>query len=133
MPINSRNKGASAEREVAQILRDELGIETKRNLEQWRSGGSDILGVPGFAIEVKRAAKPLIAQWWAQTVSQAELVKELPCLWYRLDRRSWRVLLPLWAICADAHPSYDLEWTAEITPEAFCMIARERMNDSNHR
>lgn len=130
MPINSRTKGASAERDVAQILRNELGIETKRNLEQWRSGGSDILGVPGFAIEVKRAAKPLLNQWWAQTVRQAEELKELPCLWWRLDRQPWRVKVPLWAICADAHPSYEMEWTADITPEAFCMIVRERMDGS---
>ena len=36
--VNGRNKGASFEREVANMLRDELGIGFKRDLEQYRAG-----------------------------------------------------------------------------------------------
>jgi len=47
MPINSRNKGAAGEREVAKIIENLLGLECKRNLDQWRSGGFDLEG-PGL-------------------------------------------------------------------------------------
>ena len=42
MPINSRAKGQSGEREAAKIWFDLTGIKLERNLDQWRSG-SDIL------------------------------------------------------------------------------------------
>ena len=35
---NSRNKGAAAEREIAKLLFDELGMTFKRDLEQYRAG-----------------------------------------------------------------------------------------------
>ena len=127
MSINSRAKGASAEREVVHILRDELGIDTQRNLDQWRSGGHDITGLPGWAIEVKRAKAPLIHQWWKQAKDQADRVGSTPALWYRLDRKPWRVIVPLYAINRSLTLHDGWEWTAEISPEAFCMIVRESM------
>ena len=35
---NSRSTGASAEREIAKLLFDELGMTFKRDLEQYRAG-----------------------------------------------------------------------------------------------
>jgi len=127
MPINSRAKGKNGELEVVHILREELGIEATRNLDQWRDGGSDILGLNSWAIEVKRAKTPLIKQWWEQAVRQAGASK-FPALWYRLDRKYWRVVVPLHAITLDVGYSLDLAWTAEITPEAFCAIVREEIS-----
>jgi Holliday junction resolvase len=126
MPINSRNKGAQGEREVAKIIFDELGIECQRNLDQWRSGGFDLTGLDGWAIEVKRAKKPLLAQWWTQTVEQAEQAQLHPVLWYRLDNQKWRVVVPLNRICAGLEYSAGLEYTAELTPEGFACLYREK-------
>jgi Holliday junction resolvase len=126
MPINSRKKGQVGEREVIHILREELGIEATRNLDQWRDGGSDVLGLNGWSIEVKRAKSPLIKQWWEQTCRQTG-DHQLPCLWYRIDRKYWRVVIPIYAISREFHISNDLEWTAEITPEAFCALVRESL------
>ena len=67
MPINSRNKGSAAEREVGKIIYDLLGIKVERNLDQWRSGGYDLVGLDKVALEVKRAKKPLLNAWWKQT------------------------------------------------------------------
>lgn len=131
MPINSRTKGQSGEREVIHILREELGIEATRNLDQWRDGGSDILGLDGWAIEVKRAKQPLLKSWWEQTVRQAGTTKS-PVLWYRLDRRYWRVIVPLHSITRDFGHNLDLAWTAEITPEAFCALVREEISEREH-
>ena len=127
MPVNSRAKGHAGERAVATILRDELGIEVQRNLEQWRSGGTDLIGIEGWAIEVKRAKKPLLKQWWEQTVDQAQRINSMPVLWYRLDRQDWRVRVPMWVLNPDFPLDTDLTWTAELSPAGFCMLVRERM------
>ena len=52
--VNSRDKGATFEREVCSLIREHLGVEAKRNLMQTAEGGFDVLGVPGWAIECKR-------------------------------------------------------------------------------
>ena len=54
--VNSRNKGASFERDCVKILRAELGDvvdaeSLKRNLDQWRDGGTDIIVGELFAVE----------------------------------------------------------------------------------
>lgn len=125
MPINSRNKGAQGEREVSGIIHDQLGIKLQRNLDQWRSGGFDLVGLDGWAIEVKRAKKPLLNQWWQQTTEQAQKAGLKPILWYRLDNQKWRVVLPLVILNSDFHAGMGLEYTAEVSPEAFAMIYRE--------
>ena len=69
--VNSRNKGRAGEQEVARILRDELGIAVTRNWQQQAAeGGADIVGVPGWSIEVKRA-KVWSNGWWTQAAAQA--------------------------------------------------------------
>ena len=126
--INSRAKGKAGELEVVHILREELGIEACRNLDQWRDGGCDILGIEGWAIEVKRAKTAKFADWWDQAVRQAGISK-IPALWYRLDRKQWKVIIPLHAINKDFGFHLSLEWTAEITPEVFCALVREDISE----
>lgn len=66
--MNARNQGASAERELARAIFDELGVRLVRNLEQSRRGGYDLVPdaeatgpladwLGRCAIEVKRHAK----------------------------------------------------------------------------
>ena len=83
-----RNKGASFERQIENMLID-AGFTAKRNYDQAALGGFDIVidRVP-VAIECKRAARPLINQWWKQTVDQAGDLH--PILIYKLDRREIR-------------------------------------------
>ena len=73
--VNSRNKGAAVEREFALIAKESCGWSLVRNLEQSRSGGHDLTGLPGWAIEVKaRADRPgpvELEQMWKQAVDQA--------------------------------------------------------------
>ena len=42
----SRSKGQRGEREVASILNERLGLESKRNLAQYQEGGFDLIGIP---------------------------------------------------------------------------------------
>ena len=86
----SRNKGRAGEQEIVNILKNELGVPAVRNYaQQAATGGVDILGVDGWAIEVKRA-KEFSNGWWTQTAEQAASVGLNPVLLYRLDRRKWR-------------------------------------------
>ena len=122
---NSRTKGRAAEQEVARILRDELGLEIHRNWQQQAAqGGCDLIGVPGWGIEIKRAKEARINEWWHQTAEQAVIDKVRPVLIYRLDRQPWMVMLSLF----DLRP--DLADHHQVTMHllSWCNLVREEMN-----
>ena len=126
-PINSRNKGATGEREIANMFREafpELADKIHRNPDQARNGGYDILGLEPFAIEVKRAARPLLKKWWMQAVAQADAADgpHIPVLIYRIDRGEWRVLIPLLDV-----GSFDLKYIPEISLDLFYLVARQQL------
>lgn len=131
--INSRAKGASAEREfikeLGEYLGDVLTEPMKRNLEQTRKGGHDIVGLDGFAIEVKRYKRIKegdIVKFWAQAVDQAKRVNAEPVLAYREDFCSWRVRIP-WGFMMDEEWDEDVDFTLELSLKAFSTIVRERL------
>lgn len=80
------SKGKEGERELARLLREHLGATVVRNLAQARQGGADLLGIDGWAVEVKRAARARLSEWWLQTCAQADMTGLRPALFYRLDR-----------------------------------------------
>jgi len=127
--INSRSKGAAGEREFIQLIKDYLGDDSniKRNLEQTRSGGYDIEGVEGWAIEIKRYAvvrEGNIKDWWQQTTDQAVASERKPALAYRQDHGSWKVKIPL-GMLNGMFKGNELEWTTDMSVEAWCCIVRE--------
>lgn len=139
MVINSRTKGAAAEREFAGLIHDHLGIKLIRNLEQTRSGGHDLIihpdeqgvvveGLDKFALEIKRYAQAtpaLIKGWWGQAQEQAEDINKQPALAYRANQRDWIVMIPMHAVNKTLPMSHELEYTASFTIHGFCSIIRE--------
>lgn len=125
MSAFSRNKGKRGEREVAGLIRDLLGVEASRRVRQ-HDGDSDILGVPGWCIEVKNCADLRLAEWWRQAIEQAHGA-DLPCLFYKLPRRGWRVVWPLSGLLTVQRAEYwrDIAYTADTTPEAWAAVVRE--------
>lgn len=136
MTINSRNKGASSEREFCNIVYEWSGIRLIRNLEQSRSGGFDLV-VHGdevgpvadsfrtLAIECKRYGKVtpgLIKTWWTQAREQASPKKLTPVLAYRADRCDWCVITPLHVINATMSRNLGLESTAVLSVIGFCGV-----------
>lgn len=119
-----RRKGARGERELAGLLREHLGANVARNLMQSREGGGDLLGLANWSVEVKRAARPRLSEWWLQTCQQAEATGQRPALFYRLDRQSWRVVVALRHVAAgfDHAP---LSMRLETDVEVFAALARE--------
>lgn len=90
------NKGRTGEREIAKIIRDLTGLDVKRRT--WtRAGDSDLVGIPGWSIEVKRhkkANRADIRNWWNQTLSQCQ-TGERPVLFYRSNKDEWRAVFTL--------------------------------------
>lgn len=104
MSASQRRKGITGEQEVAHILSTALGLNVRRNwTEQFFGGAYDLVGVPGWAIEVKRAKRESIRDWWQQAVTQAKQVQLKPALIYRIDGQGrglpedekWHVVAPL--------------------------------------
>lgn len=129
MSAMQRNKGAAGERELAKILRDELGVDITRNLVQSREGGADLLGVAGWAIECKRTASPALRTWWLQACQQADRAGMKPALIYRLDRCEWKVVVAMQNLFPpfEYHP-IGLTWTVEMSLPAWCAVVREGMD-----
>lgn len=129
--INSRAKGKSAERELINLLKEmlpeDLTSELTRNLDQTRDGGHDILGLKGWALEVKRYAKVdpgTKARFWDQTLEQARKDGSRPALAYREDRRDWRVVLRADDVAADYMTGSDLDYTFEMSLPMFTFVIR---------
>lgn len=130
MTALSRRKGASAEREVAAIIRDLTGWDVRRRVRQ-HDGDSDLEGVPGWSLEVKRHAKAPRASvrgWWQQAVRQAAPSDSLPCLVYRADRDVWRAVWPVGALTGEAWRDY--EATAESSIHAWLGVVREGLPEA---
>lgn len=125
--MKSRQKGKVGEREVAGLIRDLTGWDVRRRVRQ-HDGDSDLLGAPGWAIEVKRyasATPSIIEGWWKQTVAQADGL--LPVLVYRIDRRDWRAVWPIAMHLTEQRAEYweGYRWTAESSLDAWAAVARE--------
>ncbi len=123
MSNSQRRKGRAAEQELSRLLSEQLGIRMARNLAQTRDPGADLV-LPGWSLEVKRAARPRLAEWWQQTLTQAEQAGTRPALAYRLDRQPWRVVVRL-ADLADNLSTQPDGLTAELCLTGFCLIVRE--------
>ncbi|MFL2697605.1 MAG: hypothetical protein ACJ0F4_00215 [Gammaproteobacteria bacterium] len=123
---NSRNKGASFEREIANLLNEDLQLENslKRILEQTREKFLPDLILGRLYIECKRygsGAEPL-ESWWQQVLEASE-GRGIPVLVYKFNRRPIKVKLPLWAV----NPSFDEDSsiTTELLWKDFIYVIKE--------
>lgn len=97
MSNSQRRKGADGERELAGILRDQLGeIVERTGFAQADCGGFDLV-LPGIGIEVKRMRRVtdyLIEKAWKQNVEQMEAAHCAGVLAYRGDQQEWHFVCP---------------------------------------
>ena len=127
MGAMQRTKGATAEREIASILRDLANWDVRRRVRQ-HDGDSDLEGIPNWSAEVKRhatAQRHEIAAWWRQTVAQAS--SDYPVLFYRQDRGDWRAVWPVAVLLGieswQTWLAYDM--TCDSSIGVFVCVARE--------
>lgn len=120
---NIKAKGASAEREFLRLVNDRIGADLKRNLEQVRSGGYDLIGL-NLAIEVKRCETLAIPSWIRQAKRQAKPGQPW-ALAFRQSRKPWKIILPMSFIAPDEVWTED--HTAVVDLETFCQLCRRRL------
>lgn len=93
--MNSRNKGAAGERELAKILKD-YGYENSRRGQQYcgSNGDADVIGLSGVHIECKRVERLNIYD--AMNQSQGDSKNgEIPTVFHRRNRHPWLVTMSL--------------------------------------
>jgi hypothetical protein len=142
--VNGRQKGAGAEREIAKLLFDELGLSFKRDLEQYRAAehGDLICDEPfPFCIEVKRYGTGCAAQpkWWDQACAAARACDKLPLLVYRYNRQPWKWRMPAEAVMRAGQPHgnmgmredarLDWNYAVEMDTVTAMLITRELLCD----
>lgn len=92
--INSRDKGAKGERELAHILED-YGYESRRGVQYNGSDGSaDVVGLPGIHIEAKRVERLNLYDAMAQAIHDAR-EGEIPAVFHRRNHDYWKVTMRL--------------------------------------
>lgn len=90
--MNSRQKGARGEREIASYLR-EHGYEARRGQQfSGANGDADVVGLPGIHIEVKRVERLNLYDAMEQSVRDAR-DGEIPVVMHRKDRKEWLVTM----------------------------------------
>lgn len=92
--MNSRQKGAAGERELAKTLRS-YGFETRRGQQYCGANGdADVVGLPGIHIECKRVERLNLGDAMAQSKADAR-EGEIPVVMHRKNNCKWLVTLSL--------------------------------------
>lgn len=92
--MNSRNKGAAGERELANILKG-YGYDTRRGQQYCGANGdADVVGIPGMHIECKRVEKLNLDAAMDQSERDAK-EGEIPVVIHRKNRKRWKITLYL--------------------------------------
>lgn len=91
--MNVKQKGNRGEREVAAILR-EHGYDARRGL-QYQSGQveADVVGLPGYHLEIKRVERLNIHAALEQSRADAK-EGEVPVVVHRRSREDWLITMP---------------------------------------
>ena len=93
--MNSKQKGAAGERELAQVLRDHGFDKARRGLQYCGANGdADVLGLPGIHIECKRVEKLNLQDAYDQSKHDAR-EGEIPTVMHRRNHCEWLVTLKL--------------------------------------
>jgi len=92
--MNSRQKGASGERELAKLLRT-YGCDSRRGQQySGANGDADVVGLEGFHIECKRVERLNISEAMKQSVKDHR-EGETPIVIHRKNREGWLVTMRL--------------------------------------
>lgn len=93
--MNSRQKGARGERELANVLKS-YGYEDSRRGQQYcgSNGDADVVGLSGIHIECKRVEKLNLEKAMEQAEHDRK-EQEKAVVFHRKDRKSWLVTMKL--------------------------------------
>lgn len=92
MPINSREKGAVGERELAHKFQ-EYGFDARRGQQFCgKNGDADVVGLPGIHIESKRVEHLNLYKAMEQSINDAR-EGEVPMVFHRKNHQKWLVTM----------------------------------------
>lgn len=90
----SRDKGKRGEREIAKILK-ERGYDARRGQQYCGANGdADVIGLPGFHLEVKRTEKLTAYPYLEQAKADAN-EGEIPIVLHRPNGKQWIAIMDL--------------------------------------
>lgn len=93
MGLSQRNKGKAGEREVAKLLKEHGYDDARRGIQfQGSPDSPDVVGLPGFHIEVKRTEQCRLYDYLNQSTSEAG-EEEIPVVFHRQNKRPWVVIM----------------------------------------
>ena len=97
MPINSRAKGARAERDLSSFLREKLGWTARRTAQRMGKSGaaSDVVveEVPGLHLECKMVERLNLEKAMEQAVR--DCLNKIPVVCHRKCRGEWMLTVHL--------------------------------------
>lgn len=92
--MDSKEKGKRGELELSHIL-TEHGFNTRRGQQYCGANGdADVVGLPGFHLEVKRVEKLNVEKAMEQSIRDAK-DEEIPVVVHRKNRKPWLVTMRL--------------------------------------
>lgn len=91
----SRDKGKRAEREVVNILKAHGYKDAHRTAQVKGNTGeaADVIGLPGFHLEVKHQETVRLDEWWQQAVHDSAFTGDIPLLVHRKNNQRWKVTM----------------------------------------
>lgn len=97
MSVNSKQKGARFERNLASILRTE-GYDARRTAQYCGNTGdaSDVVGLPGIHIEAKHQERMHLYDWMAQAKRDAQGTGKLPAVIHKANNCEILVTMTLY-------------------------------------
>lgn len=112
--MNSRDKGARGEVELAKFLRS-YGYETRRGQQFCGANGdADVVGLPGIHVECKRVEKMAVNDWLNQSIrdahaeSQKENTYMMPVVFHRQNYDVKKPCKGMWKVTMLASDFMDL-------------------------
>ena len=96
MAVNSKQKGARFERQLASRLR-EHGYEARRTAQYCGNSGdaSDVAGLPGLHIEAKHQEAMRLYEWMAQAKRDSDGTGRLPAVFHKKNNAEILVTMEL--------------------------------------
>ena len=89
--MNSKQKGARGERELASLLR-EHGYDCRRSQQYCGANGdADVIGLKGIHIECKRVERLNLSDAMSQAI--ADCKENIPTVWHRKNNEQWLVTM----------------------------------------
>jgi len=123
---DSRNKGASFERKICKLIKDNLNIDAKRNLDQYQAKGQADIIIPDWSIECKAYLKGTTFKraWWEQAKESAASLNLTPVLIYKYNNCPIKCVISLDVLSRNFNAGHDL--VCEVDIETWFYIVRER-------